>query len=500
MNWITTAPTVNGGQHAKTTRFSVEAHWWLFCLLILALTFVLLALDPLPKLFLGDSGSYLWTAIKGWIPHDRSFLYGYVIRWSSLGTESLSSLLILQSFLGAITSILVAIICRWIFELSFPLSYLFAFLCVLDPLQVVWQRYVMTETISLFFYILMLLLSFLYLKQRRLWQLLAIQVVAVLVISFRMSYLIVVQISTLLLPLVAFFPEIRAALWKRSSAASRMSVARSTGLHLAASVLLMFILQQGYQRVNGWLAGRPPAYLHSSGLTLLAVWAPALEPTDSPDPRLAELIAHGDQLHLKDVRGRNAQLYMPGYLVKSWKDIEPNAAVRNQVAKQTALHALFHHPLRVLKLGAETFLGYLDYPETRKRKKEELKTTYPWNTKLTNWAARFHMVPPRREHANKYTLLQRYHFIAQPYYYVVLLSPLVCGWLLFFIAKPYSFLLFIHSWLLLGTITLLATGPNTRYLQPMSLLTILIFAALVKSVIDRRSRSASAAAVNPHRI
>ena len=114
----------------------------------------------MPQLFMGDSGSYLFTAVSGWMPPDRSFLYGYVIRWSSLGTESLTSLLILQAFLATATAILVALICRSYFWTHFCLSYLFGVLCSLDPLQLVWERYVMTETISLFFYVLALFFPF----------------------------------------------------------------------------------------------------------------------------------------------------------------------------------------------------------------------------------------------------------------------------------------------------------------------------------------------------
>jgi hypothetical protein len=465
----------------------------LFCLIILALNFILFALDPLPKLFLGDSGSYLWTAFSGWIPHDRSFLYGYIIRWSALATESLNTLLILQTFLAVITSILVAIICRWVFKLSFWLSYIFGFLCSLDPLQLVWQRYVMTETISLFCYALMLLFSFRYLEQRRLWQLMIVQVLGLLLISFRMSYLLVVQISTLSLPLIAFFPEIRAAFWKHTSTVPKMLVVRSAGMHMAISVVLMLLLQQGYQRLNGWLANREPAYLHASGLTLLATWAPAVQPADSRDPRLAELIAKRDQLRLDDLGERNAQLYVSGRLVDLWKNIEPNAAIGNQVAKQTALHALFHRPLSVLKLGAHTFLEYWDFPLMRKRTKTDLKPTVPWDSGLSKAAARLHVVPPRPEHAKTSRLLQRYHVIAQPYYYIVLLVPFVCTWLTFVVRQGYCFLLCLHSWVLLGTITLLSMGPNARYLQPMSLVTILMFAVLVNSLIDRRSRSMTAA-------
>ena len=258
--------TPAAGKPAGHTGFFTDAHWWLFCLLILVLNFLLLAFDPLPKLFMGDSQSYLWTAWSGWMPPDRSFLYGYVIRWSSFWTESLTSLLILQAFLGAVTAILVTIICRSIFGLASRLSYLFGLLYSLDPLQLVWQRYVMTETVSLFFYALMLLFSFLYLKRRRLWQLAIVQILSVLVISFRMSYLLVVQISAFLLPLIAYLPEIRAAFWKHPSALLKKSTIKLAGLHLAFSILLMFVLQQGYRQLNGSLAGREPAYLHASGL------------------------------------------------------------------------------------------------------------------------------------------------------------------------------------------------------------------------------------------
>ena len=239
--------------------FFADAHWWLFCFLIVALKFVLLGLDPLPQLFMGDSGSYLWTALSGWIPPDRSFLYGYVIRWSSLGTGSLTSLLILQAFLGAATAILVTIICLSIFGLASRLSYLFGLLCSLDPLQLVWQRYVMTETVSLFFYAFALFFSFLYLKHRRLWPLAVVEILSMFVISFRMSYLLVAQISAVLLPLIAFLPEIRAAFRKHPSTLSKTSGPKSAGLHLTFSVLLMFLLQQGYRQLNGSLASREPA-------------------------------------------------------------------------------------------------------------------------------------------------------------------------------------------------------------------------------------------------
>jgi hypothetical protein len=473
-----------------------DANWWLFCFLILALNFLFLVFDPLPKLFMGDSASYLWTALTGWVPPDRSFLYGYVIRWSSLWTKSLTFLLILQAFLGAVTSILVALVCQWIFGLTSRLSYLFGLLCSLDPLQLVWQRYVMTETISLFVYILMLFFSFLYLKERRLWQLAIVQTLSVLLISLRMSYLLVVQISAFFLPLIAFLPEIRSVFRKRSSTSSTMLLTKSAGLHLGLSMLFMFVLHQGYRQVNGRLAGREPAYLHASGLALLTTWAPALKATDATDPRLAKLISEGDQFHLKDIWLRDHQLYRPGYLAARWKQIEPKAAISNQVAKQTALHALWHSPMSVATLGAKTFLAYWDFNRVHRHVKYDLgKAGNNWpKTRTWSVASHFRLSPPPPGDTKTYTLLQRYVLRLQPYYYAVLLSPFICGGLIFFVREGYLFLLFLHSWLLLGTVTILAKDVSVRYLQPMSLLTILIFAVLVKGVIDRRSPPASSKA------
>src|SRR6476660_3932769 len=144
----------------RVTGHHSQAKWWLFCLAIVVFKLLLLAIDPLPKLYLGDSISYLYTALSGWIPEDRSFFYGYLIQWLCLRAQSLTPLLIAQIFLGASVAVIVAWICRVIFSLSEKLSYLFGFLCASDPLQVAWGRYVMTETWSLFFYALMLQQSF----------------------------------------------------------------------------------------------------------------------------------------------------------------------------------------------------------------------------------------------------------------------------------------------------------------------------------------------------
>ncbi|MEY2549156.1 MAG: hypothetical protein QOD64_1738, partial [Verrucomicrobiota bacterium] len=201
------------GEHEVTRRAARPRErelegWLLFCVSLLLLKLALFAIDPTPKLLLGDSWSYIETAITYWIPEARSYFYGYVIRWSSVWTQSLTSLLVLQLLISAAAAVVGALICRFVFGLAARWSFVMGFLCALDPLQLLYERYVMTEAISLGLYAFVLYQSFLYLRDRRFRNLVLVQVVSVLLIGFRMSYLLLVQLDTVLLPVIAFSPAV----------------------------------------------------------------------------------------------------------------------------------------------------------------------------------------------------------------------------------------------------------------------------------------------------
>ncbi|MGI8890867.1 MAG: hypothetical protein ACR2G0_08825 [Chthoniobacterales bacterium] len=473
-------------QRRPTTQQPPIAAWWCWPLIgLLCLKFVALGLDPNPRFFMGDSGSYLWTAFSGWIPPDRSFVYGFLIRWTALAAHSLTALLVLQVFLGTVTAILVAKTCRQIFSLSAGYATFFGLLCAIDPLQWVWERYVMAETVSLSVYAALLVLSLFYLRERRLSQLAVIQVLGVCLISLRISYLLAIEATAILLPLIAFTP----LFWARRSAdptRSRSTMVRQLCLHLATSVILFFLLHQGYQRLNGYLTGKKPAYLYSSGLSIMATWAPILQPADAPDSRLATLISEGNSFHLRDPRLRNSQLYSPDFLIGRWKKAEPDLTIADRAAKQTALHALLRNPLDVFGLGARTFLSYFDWRAIHRQAQYDLGQG-GWPKGLTGALAnRLRLAPPTPAATKSSSLLQRYFVAAQPYYYIVLFAPVLCVILFFFWRAPHLVLLFAHSTIFLGTNSLLAVTASVRYLQPLSLLTILIFAALAAYLLHRR--------------
>jgi hypothetical protein len=222
--------------------FRVANRWLQFCVLVLAIKLLLLWLDSTPKLYMGDSSSYIHTALTGSIPSDRSYFYGYLVRWLAVWPHSFTPLLIAQALASGATAIVFALVCSRFFRISKRLFFLFGLMCALDPCQLVWERYVMTESFSLLVYVLVLYWSLAYLRDRRLWQLAVVQTLSVLLIGFRMSFLPVVQACTILLPLIAFARCGLPALRKRLEARTG-SDCLTTGLtHVVASVAMMFVM------------------------------------------------------------------------------------------------------------------------------------------------------------------------------------------------------------------------------------------------------------------
>jgi hypothetical protein len=457
-------------------RFADTHGWALFCFSVVVLKFLLFAIDPLPKFVMGDSRSYIWTALTGWIPEDRSYFYGYIIRWTSVWPESLTGLVAFQVCLSAITCIVLAAICRFILKLPACWSYVFGFLCAIDPLQLLWERYVMTETISLCLYAFVIYHSFLYLRDRRLRDLTLLQAFSVVLIGFRISYLLLVEVNAVILPLIAFAPGILKRLRGRSTDdASRWSALRVCGGHVLVSVMLMLTLHQGYKLANGRVSHREPAYLYTTGTTILAFWAPVLQPEDAADPRLADLIRQGDEFGLRNPAMRNSQNFAPGYLLDRLAKIEPDPSKANTIARRTARRALWRDPLGILGLPWATYKDYWILPALKEFAERDFSFWNPPDADLVALlASRFHL-SYNAANPTKSTA-QWYYIAAWPYYFLVLLAPLLSGLAILLKAgRPYAIVLFVHSSIMMG-MSMTFGSETLRLLQPISFMTILVLA------------------------
>jgi hypothetical protein len=463
--------------------------WWLFCALIFAIKLLLLWLDSTPKLYMGDSSSYIRTALIGSIPRDRSYFYGYLVCWLAVWPHSFTPLLVAQALASGATAIVFALICSRFFEMSKRLSFLFGLMCALDPCQLVWERYVMTETFSLLAYVLVLYWSLAYLRDRRLWQLAVVQALSVLLIGFRMSYLLVVQACTILLPLIAFARCGLPALRNRSGArVPEAAVLATVLMHVVASVAMMFVMHGAYKYANGWLSKREPAYLHDSGIHLAAVWAPALEPSDATDSRFRDLIANGDQFKIDDLRLRNAQHFGEGFLIDRWRKIEKNRRERDRIAKETAMNALRRSPLQIAGLALKTYMGYWGIASIQSYAREDLGYGELSDEQLKVLAEKFRFITAKLLPAQPFSLLQRYFLSGWPYYFIVVVSPLTCALATWASRqRAFVFLLFVHASILMVVITALSPQASIRYLQPVSMLTLLSIAICI-DWLARRTR------------
>ena len=105
----------------------------------------------------------------------------------------------------------------------------------------------------------------------------------------------------------------------------------------------------------------------------------------------------------------------------------------------------------------------------------------------------FHTV--KRLPAQPFSLLQQYFLAAWPYYFIVVVSPLVCAFGIWLSRdRSFALLLFIHASILMVVITALSPQACIRYLQPLSILTLLSIAICVDWLAGRASPAATQSA------
>jgi hypothetical protein len=299
-----------------------------------------------------------------------------------------------------------------------------------------------------------------------------------------MSYLILIQVMAVLLPVIAFIGRIKAT--KPLTVNCLRQVFRFLKRppfwkHLAASVIALFVLDQVYQQTYGFLSRREPAHLHGTGYFLLAIWAPVLQPQDATDPRLAEIIRHGSEFGLQDMELRNGQRFASDGLVARWCRVETDPQKSSKIAASTALNAFRRDPAAVISLGVKTYVAYWSGRSIRKMARSDLKLKLPPLAQEGGFkilAKRFHWA----YRSQQQSLTSWYYIAASPWLFVILVSPLLSLVLLAVAEnKRYALLLFSHAAVLLSGTFLFSLYPVPRFLQPLSLLTLLTLALVVKS-------------------
>ncbi len=328
--------------------------WLSFMGLLIFVNGIILCIDHHPMFFFGDSASYIWTAISGWLPTDRSFVYGYLIRLVAFSTQSLYTLVVVQVLLTCVAAIIMAHLLIRYFHVSPWIAFASAILASLEPLQLLYGRYVMAETLALTVFVFYVWLVLHYFEDSRIKWLVLIQGIAVLLISIRFAFIPIVWICALMIPILAL-PSI-AAKARLEGVASVSRIA----LHVFVSVSLLFLFTTLYKQLHGFLQHKPAAYSYDSGFFAMGFVLPLLEPDDFPDETLGHKVMNDLRFPVTDRRARPAQRWLEGGAVTHLQKIEPDRLKAEAIARQAVFHAVIHKPLALLQLGLQTFTDYFD--------------------------------------------------------------------------------------------------------------------------------------------
>jgi len=466
-----------------------------FILVLVFLKLAILALDPVPKFFFGDSWCYLETAAYGWIPPDRSFTYGLFIKATTWLSASLWPLMACQILASLLSCAVAAQILRRHLSVRPSVAYSLGFLCALEPIQLLYERYVMTETLSLSFFALHLLAILRYLRGRNLLALFLAHLLGTALISLRISFLPITLVNAILAPILAFhmqggplglLSEARPTL--QSPPGRRPGWTLACSVHLMVSLVLVLSMHAGYKRCFSAISGNPPGYNAAGGYFLLAAWAPVVKPEDFPEPRIRAQIFDGLPYDIEDRSLRNHQLFEYGGLVDRIRNALPGPE-GNRAAQATALNALKRDPLGIALLWLNGFGDYFrpGLLEDKIRDDLAVEQTSKYQDFLDVHAERFSIA---RAEVQPWTLTRRYYEKALPWYWFLLLSPALTALALVLArghAAATALLLWVSLCCCIFVATALSNYPIVRYLHPVGWLTLCLMGPLAERALSGRS-------------
>lgn len=451
---------------------------WMICTATLTcIKLLLLALDPLPMFFLGDSHTYLGTALTLSIPLDRSFVYGLFVRLAAVTTGSLFSLVLLQVFISSISAIILVFILVRFLGTRFRTALLLGVLCAVEPLQLLYERYVMTETLALFLFALYFLGICYYLENRSYLRLAVLQILGTALITIRLSFLPVVFCFAVVVPLLPLLPLLK-------SRPSRFATARVVSTHLAFSLVVTLACHSAYKHLNGFLVKGPAAYQYQSGLFLAADFAPVLSPVDFPDPRYAPAVFSGLVFDLKDRKARGRQRWMDGGLIARMNMVIPDLLETDKAAKTTAVNALKRDPLGIALLAVQGFSDYWNPDMLQPSLITDKGSDRALPPELLD-ALKINFGLDATTFPTAKTLTGTYFFAAWPWYLLLLCVPVLAAVAVIFnrVGRDKLLLVFIATSAVVLTASLLIERPTVRYLHPLGWLIFLIAGPLFNNVM-----------------
>jgi hypothetical protein len=442
----------------------------LFALLIL-IKATLYILDPSPMFYMGDSGAYIATALGTYMPPDRSFVYGMVIRYTAVVSHSLSSLIMFQVVASVVSIICMAMILDRYFNGNRWLVMIIAVIACFEPLQFMMEHYVMTESLAVSIFAIYVFILISYISRPHAFKLVIMQAVGIALVAFRIAFLPIVCFFTALAPILAGYRHRKDPTFRT----------RRFAFDLILSLVLFVSLHEGYRRVVGNLFQQPPAYLYTDGLFSLALLAPALKASDFPDPEMGERITRG--LNLKDLDMRMTHMWIKDQLIDRLQLAVNNYYQANRIANLTVRNILIRDPLAPFRLGFMTWKQFYDIRHLQDEALADRSQRALPQDFLELLKQHFFLYA---EHLPTLKTLSNVIWLNATYWYVFLISlPLVM-----LLCIPFQFArdsrllsLWILACGLVAAATIFATLVSVRYLAPLGWLGLLSIAIVAQHVV-----------------
>jgi hypothetical protein len=359
----------------------------------------------------------------------------------------------------------------------------------LDPLQLMYDRFVMAETFSLLAAMVFVTLVLLYVDTGRNRLLAFAGFAGVLAVALRISFLPPVAALSFAAPVIRFFYS------GRDQDRAFKGRLRALFFSLAVVAISYFSLHTGYKLLTGRLADAPPAYQYADGFSLLSSWCTVMTPMDIQAAGLSKDALAG--IFPPTLESRRAQRWMQGGLVVAIQHIYPDQMKANAKAKQIAFNILQRDPLGVASLAIRTYLRGWRRDVINGCIKEDTGDRPIPPELVTEAAKNFHTLagdmPTRR------TWTKSYFRHGTNWYRALLLTPLLLIVTTLFADqryRPFLFCVALFATVVMLTATGLAVDNSIRYLHPLGW-TLFVFAAYWIAWLFRKASSSNGPWLHP---
>lgn len=444
---------------------------------LLAIKLAWLLGDPTLRLFMGDSASYLHSGLTGWMPPDRSFTYGILVRISAVVFTSPLALVLLQTLFGIATSVLLTGLLHRGLGVRFGLAAMAGLLLALDPGQLLYERMIMAESAGTLALAAHVVLLAIYAHTGHWRWMVRAAVFGIAAVSLRFSLLPVVLGLAVTVPLIA-------VLQARTLPPSRpLVLAWRLGIALAATGVLHLAYTQSYRLMPGGEA----TYMPASGMMRIGLVAPMIRPEHFEGTGVPGTVLEAVRLSLADPRQRERHVWTPDGL---YQTLARHTDDPEQVARVVTSRALRDDPLQLVVLGMGNLADYFDGPLRRWRIDDDLGQRAPDPVVLESLRRNLHY--DYDGVAGTDSLSTRWFRAGAPWLIacLFLLAPLALlalamNWRT--PARPVALVLCLASLGLVASHTLFAHIPSLRYLHPLPWFVLANLAVLAETWLRRRA-------------